>query len=83
MTVELCGLNHSPWVEAVLLGLHDKGIELGLRSIPPLEVLTRWGIPMPAISIDNEPWAIESSQILVKLGFEPIFTEELQRKAPN
>jgi len=78
MNVELYGANHSPWVQAVLLGLHDKGIEHQLSSVPPREVLTRWGVLMPAISIDNEPWAIESSQILVKLGFEPISTEDLQ-----
>ena len=78
MNVELYGSNHSPWVQAVLLGLHDKSIEYKLRSVPPLEVLARWGILMPAISIDNEPWEIESSQILVKLGFEPISTKDLQ-----
>jgi hypothetical protein len=78
MNVELYGCNHGPWVQAVLLGLHEKGIEHRMTSIPPREVLMRWGVYMPAISIDNEPWAIESAQILVKLGYEPISTEHLK-----
>lgn len=78
MNVEVYGCNHGPWVQAVLLGLHDKGIEYQLRSTPPREALIRWGVYMPAISIDNEPWAIESSEILVKLGFEPISTEDMK-----
>jgi hypothetical protein len=33
---------------------------------------------MPAVSIDGEPWEIESTQILVKLGLDPISDEDLQ-----
>ncbi|MGI9285445.1 MAG: hypothetical protein ACR2P1_08645 [Pseudomonadales bacterium] len=66
MKAEVFGSNHSPWVQAILLALHEKGIE------------RRWGVLMPAVSIDGEPWENESSQILVKLGYEPISYEDLQ-----
>lgn len=78
MKVEVYGGNHSPWVQAVLLVLHEKGIEHTLHQLPPLEAFKRWGVFMPAVSIDDEPWEIESSQILVKLGLEPISDEDLQ-----
>jgi glutathione S-transferase len=77
MKVEVYGVDHSPWVQAVLLTLHEKGIEHTLRQLPPLEAFRRWGVFMPAVSIDGAPWEIESTQILVKLGFDPISDEDL------
>lgn len=78
MKVEVYGLNHSPWVQAVLLALHEKGIEHTLHQLPPLKAFKQWGVFMPAVSIDGNPWEIESSQILVKLGLEPISDEDLE-----
>jgi glutathione S-transferase len=78
MKVEVYGSHHSPWVQSVLLGLHEKGIEQSLRSLPPLEAFKKWGVLMPVVSIDHGPWEIESSQILVKLGFDPVSDEDLE-----
>ena len=78
MQVEVYGGNHSPWVQAVLLALHDKGIEHNLRQVPPLETLQKWGVLMPAISVNNGPWQIESSKILVELGYKQISDVDLQ-----
>lgn len=78
MKVEVYGGYHSPWVQAVMLALHDRGIEHNLRQVPPLETFKRWGVLMPAVSIDQGPWEIESSQILVSLGCEQISDDDLQ-----
>ena len=78
MNVEVYGGNHSPWVQAVLLGLHEKGIDYSLRSTPPIDVLKSSGVFMPMVSIDGGEWQGESSEILVKLGFEPIAETDLQ-----
>ena len=61
MKVEVYGGSHSPWVQAVLLALHDRDIEHSLRSLPPLEALKHWGVLMPAVSIDDGPWEVEPS----------------------
>ena len=78
MNVNVYGGDHSPWVNAVLLALYDKGIEHSSSQIPPLKVFKKWGVLMPAVSIDGEDWEIESSQILAKLGYEPISREDLK-----
>ena len=78
MKVKVYGFNHSPWVQAVLLALHDKGIKYNLVQIPPSKVFSKWGVYMPAISIDDEPWEIESTEILVKLGYKTILEEEIK-----
>jgi hypothetical protein len=36
---------------------------------------------MPAVSLDDGPWEIESTEILTKLGYQPILADEL--KAAN
>jgi hypothetical protein len=64
-------------VQAVLLALHDQGIEYDLLLRPPYKVFKKWGVYMPAISIDDGPWIIESTEILVKLGYKPILVEEI------
>ncbi len=81
MNVKVYGFHHSPWVQAVLLALHDHGIEYDLFLRPPYKVFKKWGVYMPAISINEGPWEIESTEILVKLGYEPILLEEV--KAAN
>ena len=78
MKVEVYGGNHSPWVQAVLLALHEQGIEHNLRQVPPFEALKQWGVLMPAVSIDGGPWQVESSQILVKLGLQPVCEDDLK-----
>ena len=77
MSVKVYGFTHSPWVQAVLLALHDQGIEYDLFLRPPLKVFRKWGVYMPAISINDGPWEIESTEILIKLGYEPISIEEI------
>jgi hypothetical protein len=76
MKVDVYGVDHSPWVQAVLMGLHDRGIEHSLRSDPPLAAFRRWGVLMPAASFDGGAWQIESSDILVKIGFAPVSDED-------
>ncbi len=78
MKVEVYGGYHSPWVQAVLLALHERGVEHRVRQVPPLEALLKWGVLMPAVSIDEGPWEIESAQILGKLGWGSISDVDLQ-----
>lgn len=78
MQVEVYGGNHSPWVQAVLLALHEKDIKHTLRPLPPLQTFKQRGVLMPAVSIDGGPWELESSQILVQLGFEAISQKDLK-----
>lgn len=78
MKVEVYGGDHSPWVQAVLLTLHEKNIEHTDRQLPPLEAFKRWGVLQPAVSIDGNPWEIESSKIVVKLGLDPISKKDLR-----
>ena len=56
MKVRVYGFSHSPWVQAVLLALHNKKIDHSLSQKPPLEVFAKWGVYMPAISFDEGPW---------------------------
>jgi hypothetical protein len=81
MSVKVYGFTHSPWVQAVLLALCDKELEYELYVRPPYEVFKKWGVYMPAVSIDDGPWEIESTEILTKLGYKPIIDDEL--KAAN
>ena len=77
MKVEVYGGYHSPWVQAVT-ALHDADVEHRVRQVPPFEAVKQWGVLMPAVSIDDGPWEIESSQILGKLGWGSISDEDLQ-----
>ena len=42
------------------------------------EALKQWGVLMPAVSIDGGPWQVQSSQILVKLGLQPVCKDDLK-----
>ena len=75
--VRVYGVNHSPWVQAVLLGLHDKEIDYALSSLPPLDTFSKVGVLMPAASFDGGPWQLESADILERLGYRDISNEEL------
>ncbi|MEC8565819.1 MAG: glutathione S-transferase N-terminal domain-containing protein, partial [Pseudomonadota bacterium] len=78
MKVDVYGADHSPWVQAVLLGLREKGIEPEIHLLPPLAVFRKWGILMPAVSIDGKPWQIDSTKILENFDFDPISDKELR-----
>ena len=75
--VELYGQDHSPWVQAVLLGLHEKKIAYTLTTAPPLPVIFKWGVLMPAARLDGAPWRIESSDLLQAMGFDATTPEEM------
>lgn len=66
------GNDHSPWVQAVLLGLHENEIAHTLVTIPPLSVFLRSGVLMPAAKIDDGPWLLDSERILVELDFSEV-----------
>ena len=56
MDAKIYGHNHSPWVQAVLLGLHEKKIKYTLYQTPPFEILKIWGVYMPASALDGNSW---------------------------
>jgi len=72
MAFRIYGADHSPWVQAVLLGAHEKRIDHTLTTSPPWPVFLRWGVLMPAASVDGDPWQVESSDILERMGYAPI-----------
>jgi hypothetical protein len=76
--VEVYGAAHSPWVQAVLLGLHDAKISCSLKSLPPFETFLRSGVMMPAARIDNGEWRLESAEILRDLGFKSVTDEQMR-----
>ena len=59
MSVKVYGFTHSPWVQAVLLALCDKELEYELYVRPPYEVFKKWGVYMPAVSLDDGPKEVE------------------------
>ncbi|MFT5048415.1 MAG: hypothetical protein ACJAVI_001751 [Candidatus Azotimanducaceae bacterium] len=77
-TVRVYGAPHSPWVQAVLLGLHDAGITHSLTTLPTLKLFIESGIMMPAAKIDERDWQLESTDILSSIGFEPVSIEQMQ-----
>jgi hypothetical protein len=81
--IRIYGNDHSPWVQAVMLGLHEKKIEHLRSTAPPPEVFINYGVWMPAASFDGEPWELESAHILEKLGYSAVSDEEMKsvRKA--
>ena len=50
---------------AVLLALYDKELDYDLSVRPPYDVFKKWGVYMPAVSLNEEPWEIESTEILM------------------
>ena len=60
-----------------MLGLHQKELGYTRTTVPPIEVLKQWGIMMPAASIDGEPWAIESTELLPRIGFSEVSREDI------
>ncbi len=76
--VDVYGADHSPWVQAVLLGLHEARIPHSLTSLPPLKIFLKSGVLMPAARIDDGPWKLESADILHSVGFEPSTDEQMR-----
>jgi hypothetical protein len=76
--VDVYGVNHSPWVQAVLLGLHDARIPHSLTSLPPRETFLKSGVMMPAARIGDGAWQLESADILRDVGFESISQEHMR-----
>ena len=76
--VRVYGGDHSPWVQAVLLGLHEKGTAYTVVTVPPLSVFLNSGILMPAARFDGGPWLLDSGRILGELGFSEVEAEERQ-----
>ena len=78
MRVKVYGGYHSPWVQAVLLGLHERQIDYLVTALPPLETFVTDGVTMPAASIDGAAWQLESVDILQGIGCDDVSETELQ-----
>ena len=76
--LDVYGQDHSPWVQTVLLGLHEKGVPHTLTTVPPLSVFRKSGIMMPAASVDGGPWQLESAEILEQVGYGAVSREDLR-----
>jgi hypothetical protein len=76
--VEVYGQDHSPWVQAVLLGLHEKSIPHTVRTAPPLRLFLRSGVMMPAARIGRDSWRLNSDEILEELGFAAVSPEDMR-----
>lgn len=76
--IRLYGVDHSPWVQAVMLGLHQKKIDYSRSTVPSPEVFVSTGVWMPAASFNGEPWELESASILQRLGFSDVSDEEMK-----
>ncbi|MEM7408826.1 MAG: hypothetical protein AAF430_01155 [Myxococcota bacterium] len=80
--VRVYGNDHSPWVQAVLLGLHEAGIDHALETAPPWSVFWASGVLMPAAQlsgqqrndqqIDDPAWQLDSGRILAALGYSEV-----------
>ena len=75
--IRLYGNNHSPWVQAVMMGLEQKQLDYTRTATPPLDVFLAWGCMMPATSFDGSPWELESKNILQQLGFSEVADEDM------
>ena len=75
--VEVYGVNHSPWVQAVLLGLHEKQIPYNITGVPPWETFKESGVLMPAACFDGKHWQLQSAEILEKLGYEAVSKRDM------
>ncbi len=67
--VTIYGNDHSPWVQAVLLGLEEARIPWTLVAAPPPAVFLEAGVLMPAVRFDDGPWRYDSAAVLTELGF--------------
>jgi hypothetical protein len=77
--MEVYGLDHSPWVQAVLLGLYDKNNSYALTTAPTLTLFNRQGIMMPAARMKGEKWQYESADILGTLGYGEVSSQDMKQ----
>lgn len=75
--MQVYGADHSPWVQAVLLGLHDKNHAYTLTTVPPLALLLKSGVMMPAAKTGDTPWQLESADILRQIGFGEVTRQDM------
>ena len=75
--IKLYGNDHSPWVQAVMMGLHQKGLDYNRTAVPPLDVFLAWGCMMPAASFNGEPWELESNHILQRLDYSEVANDDM------
>ncbi len=76
--VDVYGADHSPWVQAVLLGLHDARIPHTLTSLPPVATFLSAGVMMPAAKVAGDRWQLESAEILRDIGFASVTDEQMR-----
>ncbi|NKC02158.1 MAG: hypothetical protein GKR90_27165 [Pseudomonadales bacterium] len=67
--VVVYGGDHSPWVQAVLLGLHLKHVSYRVHSFPPRKVFRFSGVLMPALRLNDDSWLLQSQDILEAYGY--------------
>jgi glutathione S-transferase len=75
--LDVYGQDHSPWVQAVLLGLYEKRVSYTITTLPPLSLFRKSGIMMPAASIDGGRWQLQSDKILQQVGYEAVSPEDM------
>ena len=71
------GQDHSPWVQAVLLGAHERGLEYEWKTTPHLSYFLGNGVMMPAVKFPGDAWMKESTDILQKMGYEAVSHEDI------
>ena len=74
--IEIYGLDHSPWVQSVLLCLYDNKFNYSLKSVPSLSLFFRSGVMMPALRFKSNGWKLDSAEILESLGYKALSTIE-------
>ena len=74
--INVYGQDHSPWVQSVLLALHEQQISYRLTTVPTLSLLVSGGVMMPALRFESDTWIRESTDILYRLGYEKPTTDE-------
>ena len=66
--VVVVGIDHSPWTQAVLLGLAARGYNVTLRPFPPtLRAFLRHGLVVPVCQWPDGSLTANSFDILAKL----------------
>jgi hypothetical protein len=75
--VVVYGVDHSPWVQAVLLGLFDRQIPHSVITAPPWSVFRGSGVLMPAASVGGSPWMLQSGTILCELGYQAVSGDDM------